>query len=235
MLTFSQIVDSVANETKRFDMLGEYASYLNQAIREVHFENEWGNVVFFQDNYHEELITATNDQIESWTMPRPELFQGGIVARFNGVIDERGHPRYALGLTPGPRLEQEPYAFYRAGRQVHFKGFGGVGRQIALSWFEYPPALKYYAVDQRPASYDIESGWTYLPEYDVDDASRATAERLVSNWLTLRWHTVLEEALRAKSYKRAGDENRQRTSYSLYMQLRRGLFTSEIAHSGGMN
>jgi hypothetical protein len=49
----------------------------------------------------------------------------------------------------------------------------------------------------------------------------------------MRWSDVLREGLRAKVYKRISDQLRAQTSYSLYSQLRQGLFTSEVAELQG--
>lgn len=235
MLTFSQLVDEVVQETNRFDMVGVFASYLNQAIREVHFEPSRGNAVLYEENYQEDQLTANLDTGFSWDIPDVTRFQALQAVRFDSQLDERGNPRYAKLLRPGPRLEHENYVVQRAGPSLYFKGYGGLNAKISLSWYEYPRALKYYAVADRPASYDLESGWTYADAYDDTPELMAQAEALVTNWLILRWHTVLMEALRAKVYKRLGDEVRQRTSYSLYSQLRQGLFTSEAIDTTGFN
>lgn len=51
----------------------------------------------------------------------------------------------------------------------------------------------------------------------------------------MRWQEVIEEGLRAKIYKRVGDDQRARTSYSLYQSLRKGLVMAEsVNNPGGM-
>lgn len=234
MTTFSQLVDEVLDETKRFDMRAQFAVYLNQTIREIHFEPERGNAVFFHDNYRESLLTADADEGFSWPIPDSAVFQGGMTARYDRQIDNNGYPRYAIQLTPGPRVERESYVFQRAGNSVVFKGYGGVGAPISFSWYEYPKSLKYYAPADRPASYDSEDGWTYAAGV-VSEEDQLAAQARVTNWILLRWNSVLIEGLRAKVYKRLADETRARTSYSLYSQLRNGLFTSEISQFNGIN
>jgi predicted DCC family thiol-disulfide oxidoreductase YuxK len=111
------------------------------------------------------------------------------------------------------------------------------GRRFVSPTFEYPTALKYKVTASRPAQYDVESGWTYATvgsvNYDLDADSRELARSLVTNWILLRWADILREGLRAKIYKRLSDQLRAQTSYSLYSQLRQGLYTSEAAELQG--
>jgi hypothetical protein len=212
------------------------AGYLNQTIRELHFEPTGGSVVFYEGNSKEQLVTATSQERQVWELPRPALFQGLAAVRYDRMWDGRGNQVYARQRQPGPRLETEDYCYYRVGQSFVFGGkcgYGGVGATISLFYFEYPRSLIYYAANERPATWNPESfTWSYLPAYDSNEEQRALARELVSNWLIQRWEAVLEEGLRAKIYKRLSDDVRQRTSYSLYSQLRQGLYTSEIADVG---
>lgn len=232
MTTFSQLVDKMVAETKRPDMRAEVSTYLNQTLRELHFEPQRGNAVFYRDNYKEQRVEATLDEGFSWAIPRPQVFQAVNAARYDSVWVD-GMQVWAREMRPGLAMAREPYAFYRVGGSFSFNNYGGVGATISLSWYEYVAALKYYVQGLRPASYDIESGWTYLEAYDVNDATRLAARELTSNWILLRWSTIIEEGLRAKVYKRVADEVRARTSYSLYSTLRQGLYTGETADVGG--
>jgi hypothetical protein len=236
MTTFSELVDKMVLETKRPDLRSEICTYLNQSVREVHFEPEHGNVVFYSSNYREELLTADTESQFYWDAPSVANFQGIARVRFNSAYNDQGRQQYAKEMFPGPRFESEPYAYYRVGHRFIFggaRGYGGIGANIAISWFEYPPALKYYQPADRPATYDVESGFTYKLDFNDTDEHREDAQRKTTNWLLLRWFTVIEEGLRAKVYKRLSDDSRARTSYSLYGQLRQGLYTSEIADMGG--
>lgn len=237
MTTFSQLVDKMVLETRRPDMRAEIASYLNQTLREVHFEPSRGNVTLFRENYREATVTIDSEDRQTWTAPNPALLQNITAVRYDSVFNRDGRRVYAEQLTPGPRMESSDYFYYRAGSQVVFGGligYGAIGGTISVAYYEYPPSLKYYAEASRPASYDPATGWTYLAEYDTSDAQREIAQALTTNWLLLRWETVLEEGLRAKIYKRLSDDGRQRTTYSLYMQLRQGLYTSEVADDGAV-
>lgn len=226
MTTFSQLVDKMIRETHRPDMAPEIASYLNQVIREVHFDPQTNNVVIYSENYKEQQLVATVESGMTWSIPNPANFQAILGVKFARC------DRWAKQVTPGPRIQLEDYCWYRGGSMLAFGGrlgYGGIGAAIQLAWYEYPRGLKYFPLVNRPAEYDPDSGWTYAPTYDVDEVTRLQAREMVSNWLLMRWDTVLEEGLRAKIYKRTSDTERQRTSYSLYMQLRRGLYTSEVA------
>lgn len=238
MTTFSQLVDELVAETRRPDLRSEMATYLNQTIREVHFEPQRGNVVHYTDNRQEIELTADSESAFLWSIPNPQLFQGIEAVRY--ASHYLGRYEYAEQVNPGPGLASKPFYFYRAGQTVVFGGtvgYGGVGGIIQMSYFEYPAGLKYKAAGAREATFDSEEGWTYYTVNAVDYGStpelQATAQLRVSNWILLRWADVIKEGLRAKVYKRVSDETRQRTSYSLYQQLRQGLYTSEVSELVG--
>lgn len=233
MTTFSQLVDSMKAETLRPNMTAEIVSYLNQTIREVHFEPERGNVAFLVPNYNEDQVVADAEDGFYWTIPDVATFQGLAAVRFDSVY-LTGARVYAAEVMPGRLTESRDYSYQRAGERVYFRGYGGLNATVSLAWYEYPRALKYYAEADRPATYDVADGWSYHADYNVSDESRAAARSLVSNWLLLRWYMVIEEGVRAKIYKRLSDDARQKVAYSLYMQQRRGLITSELADTGGV-
>lgn len=223
-------MDAITSESKRLDLITEIARYLNQTIREVHFDPDSGKVHLFAPNLNESQITATVESGQTWSPADARNFQVEMAVRFDNRFDNDGNPIYARRLVPGPRMNRELYAYYRVGDTLVFggqKGYGGIGSKISIAYFLYPAAMKYFPVATRPASWDEIDGWTYLPVYDIDDTTRETARNLVSNWITDRWQPILEEGLRAKVYKRLSDDVRQRTCYSLYTQLRNGLVSSE--------
>ena len=82
MTTFSQLVDEVAFETKRPDLLAEIATYLNQTIREVHFEPSRGNVAFYSNNRREFQNVATTETGQIWDIPNPSAFQAIEAVRY---------------------------------------------------------------------------------------------------------------------------------------------------------
>jgi hypothetical protein len=233
--TFSQMVDAIIRETKRPDMLQEIAGYLNATIRDVHMEPERGNAITFWDNLREIQFAATSQDRQTWDLPRPEVFQTELCVRFDSQFTRDGKQVFARKVTPGAGMDSFDYYYYRGGPTFAFGGrigYGGVGSLVSVAWFEFPRALKYYPVATRDVTWDEETGWAYGPGI-ITPEQQIAAQARHSNWLLDRWAETLKEGLRAKVYKRLSDETRQRTSYSLFMQQRQGLVTSEQADLGG--
>lgn len=228
MTTFSQLVDEMVSETKRPDLVSEISSYLNQTIREVHFTSDRNAAIFYSENFRESLLTANSESAYTWGIPNPATFQKMAVVKYSSIFDRQGGDIYVNETTPGRHLAGLDNYFYRVGGTFVFSGYGGLNSQIAIGWFEFPPSLVYKTPSARPASYDVELGWTYADAVNTPELE-AAAQLLTINWLLLRWADVLKEGLRAKIYKRLSDTERARTSYSLYGSLRQGLWTSETA------
>lgn len=234
MTTFSQLVDSAVLETKRPDLRQEIANYLNQTIRELHFEPSRGNILHYKENLREDLLVANVESGFGWDIPDPANFQGMAVAKYLSAWGRDGLNIYPRERTPSRGLRDETDYFYRAGSRFYFANYGGVNAQIAIAYFEFPRRLLYKAAGPtRYAEYNPEDGWTYPGGANTDELQLA-ARTLSSNWLLIRWVDVVAEGLRAKIYKRLSDDARARTCYSLYAQLRQGLVTSEIADLGGI-
>lgn len=231
MTTFSQLVDLIVSETKRPDLVSEISTYLNQTIREVHFTPDRNAALFFMDNFHESQLTANVEGGFTWDVPNPGTFQKMQVVQYPSVFDRLGNDTYVKETIPGRHLADQEWYYYRVGGTFVFSGYGGIDSLINLGWFEFPPSLKYKTPAARPASYDVEDGWTYADGVDTPEL-QAAAQSLVTNWLLMRWADVLAEGLRAKIYKRLSDTERARTCYSLYGSLRQGLWTSETAEIG---
>lgn len=234
MTTFSQLVDEIINETRRPDLLVDIAGYLNQTIRELHFTPEHGNAIFYQENLREIQLTANIESGFTWTVPNPALFQGIQTVRYDSVSTRDHEMIYPEEVVPNRAMAKKLYYYYRAGQVYAFAGYGGVNSTIAMAYYEYPRRLKYRAVADRFASWDDELGWSYHDDWDDTDELKLDARNLSSNWILLRWKDVVSEGLRAKVYKRLSDDARARTCYSLYSQLRQGLFTSEISSGGSL-
>lgn len=232
MNTFSQLVDKMVDESKRPDLKTEIASYLNLTLRELHQEPSKGNSIFYKDNLREiQLLNAPADGL-FWEIPNRAVFQGLAGVRYD-ILFADGNQTWAKEVQPGRIMATEKYYYYRASGNFFFRNYGGLNASVSLAWYEFTPSLKYYVSGTRPAIYDSETGWTYAPSYDVDDDTRALAQALTINWILERWDMVIEEGLRAKIFKRIDDTNRARTSYSLYTQLRQGIYTAEAADLGG--
>lgn len=233
MTTFSQLVDDIVRETRRPDLSADIADYLNQTIRELHFTPERGAVIHYRENLRELQLTANSDTSFGWDIPRPALFQSMQAVRYDSIYDRNGNHIYASEESPGRNLVNKTWFYYRAGGRFNFSGYGASGSLVSLAYYEYPRALKYYASANRPATWDMEAmAFAYGTGWDATDELKLDARNLTSNWLLVRWRDVVAEGLKAKVYKRASDDARARTSYSLYSQLRTGLFTSEISSGG---
>lgn len=232
MFTFSQMVDEMVSEVKRPDLTSEIARYVNQTIRECHFSPDRQSAAFFRSNFNETLLTADVEEGFSWAIPNPTTFQKMAGVKYPLQFDRGGNPIWAIETTPGRHLNDLLYYFYQVGQEFVFSGYGGVDATIALGYFAFPAALKYYASSVRPAEYDAESGWSYNDAI-ITDEDKEAARLVTSNWLLLRWSDVISEGVRAKLFKRVSDTERARNCYSLYGQLRQGLITSEVADVGG--
>lgn len=233
MTTFSQLVDELVSEMKRPDLRTEIARYLNQTIREVHFEPETNANICYHDNLTEEQIEADSDEGFGWDIPNPARFQKMEGVLLANTYDRLGEQIWLTEKVPNRGMRGAKNFYYRASGRFVFSGYGGTGGLINLAYYLYPARLKYYESAARPASYDPEDGWTYHTDYSATAELQESAQALVSNWLLLRWHDVLAEGVRAKVFKRVSDEVRARTSYSLYTSLREGLYTGEVATSAG--
>lgn len=222
MTTFSELVDSMVSELRRPDLGSEIARYLNQTIRECHFDPVTNAAQFFKSNTVEATIAATSESAQVWTPPCPQNFQKLSAVEYPtiGIWPEE--------TTPGRHLRGKTHYYYQVGGSFVFSDYGGVGGQINLFYFVFPHSLTYFAESCRPMQCSLLGEKVYAEEW-IHDHSREDADLLCTNWLLMSWKTVLEEGVRAKVYKRLSDTERARTAYSLYAQLRRGLVTSESA------
>lgn len=233
MTTFSQLVDKMILETRRPDLASEIRSYVVQTIRELHNRPDTNAAVQYRNNLKELQLAANLEVGFTWTIPNAQIFQSMQAVRYDSICEPGGDPVYAMERIPGRAMRDSKYFYYRATDYFAFANYGGNGSGISLAYYEYPRALKYYAVADRPATYDSEDGWNY-PGGTTDPVLQAAIREKVTNWLLDRWDMVIEEGVRAKVYKRVADDSRSRTAYSLYAQLRMGLFASEVATNDGV-
>lgn len=233
MFTFSQMVDELVSEVKRPDLTSEIARYLNQTIREVHFDPGTNAVQFFKRNARELTLTTTAENAHVWNIPNPTHFQKLAAVQFPGQFDRNGESIWADETLPGRHLNGKSHFYYQAGGSFVFSGMGGVGSSINLFYFAFPASLPYFAIpESRPMHYSDLGAKVYAPEW-IHDHARDDADALCTNWIIEGWRDVISEGVRAKVYKRVSDTERARTCYSLYAQLRRGLVTNETADIGG--
>lgn len=234
MYTFSQMVDEMVSEVKRPDLTSEIVRYLNQTIRECHFDPQTNAAQFYTRNGVELALTATAENGHVWQMPNPTNFQKMAAVQYATRFGRDGESVWAVETTPGRHLRDLDAYFYQSGSSVVFSGYGGVNAQINLFYFRFPASLPYFKPGCRPMEYDAYGGKVYAPEW-IHEHSRDDADCLTTNWILQTWSDIVAEGVRAKVYKRVSDTERARTCYSLYAQLRRGLMTSESAtlYTGG--
>ncbi len=228
MYTFSQMVDEMVSETKRPDLVSEIARYVNQTIREVHFDPERNVALFFPENLREVQIVATSEYGQAWEIPNPQTFQQMLGVALPARFDGRGQAIWSKETSPGRHLNDLEYFHYRVGGSYVFSGYGGIGGIINLAYYEYPRSHKYFTAPTRPAQYDPDEGWTYAAGVTTPELQEA-ARIITTNWLLMRWSDVISEGVRAKLYKRLSDTERARTCYSMFKSLAKGLWTSETA------
>lgn len=229
MTTYSQLVDEMILELRRPDLAPDIRTYVNQTIRELHFTPDRGNAIRYRENRRELSLAADLDTGFTWTIPNYEVFQELAAVRYDSVFNRDGTPAWVQEREPGRVLNGLTEFWYRIGNYIAFAGYGGLNGVISLFYYEYPRRLKYYASALRPAEWDDETGFTYVDPQPIDADEEAERQALVTNWLLLRWKDVVSEGVRAKAYKRADDDSRAKMCYSLYSQLRQGIYTSETA------
>lgn len=228
MTTFSQLVDRVAKEIVRPDMVEKLPGYLNQTIREMFEHAETARPVFFDDSRFEEriIIDTLSDLSESyiWPLPRPTRFQMLESAYYESIrrYARKGNPKNSL--VRNDFEVNDRYFWYRIASSIVFAAPGRIGDAIRVSWFEYPRALTYQTPLLREVVYN-ESEDTY----EVKPGSSADALEKATNWLLQRYPETLAEGIRAKAYKRMDDE-RQRTHYSQYQAERLALQNTALSY-----
>lgn len=231
MTTVSQLVDRVAREVVRPDALTLLPGYLNQTIRELHTHAQSNMPVFYDDNRQEDRIqVSVVDDLTGafvWTMPRPTLLQNieSVYYESIGKYARKGNPKTSMQRSIFNI--DSAYFWYRVGNSIAFAKTGGVGAFIRVSWHEYPRAVAYQSFKDSNRIEFKESLGRYVL-VNQDDAT-PTAEQLatVTNWVIQRHEEMLAEGMRAKMYKRMGDDGRARTHYSQYETSRLGVQNNE--------
>ena len=231
MYTFSQMVDAIVSEVRRPDLRVDIARYVNQTIRECHFDPETNAVQFYKDNTREFRLPTTSESGQVWDIPTPTCFQKLAAVQYENVFDRTGNSVWPEETQPGRHLVHLTHYYYQAGSSFVFSGYGGLNAIINLYYFVFPSGLPYMAAECRPMEFNEFGGKIYAEDWSHDH-SREDADCLTTNWLLTRWSDVVAEGVRAKVYKRVSDTERARTCYSLYAQLRKGLATNETASLG---
>lgn len=232
MTTFSQVVDDLAVEIVRPDMIIMLPAYLNQTIRELHFDSATKMPVYFNDNRQEDLITVSgysdSNRIFLWDIPRSSQLQAIEAFYYDawGVYAIQKAP--AVNRLRNLSEVDAKYYWYRTGPSIAFHDTGANGSTIQAAWFEFPRALIYYPKANRPMTYDVEQQlYVNNPSYMPAPLSVDTSLLYSTNWILDRWSDMLKEGVRAKSYKRMGDDTRASRAYSLFETTKAGMITNE--------
>jgi len=226
MTTFSQCIDDVVTELMRPDLLTASASYVNQTMRELHFKpNPQGQSIAIHYDANrfeaEELVNTAEPYM--WPIPSTTAFQDMETAYSPtaGIYIKQKNPRVAKAVSYEPNAN---VYWYRSGPSIAFAGLAN-GSTLQLSWFEFVRSMGYRTVADRVVIFNA-----LTQEYEkVGGGVPSEAElALETNWMLQRWgDSVVKEGLRAKMWKRIGDLDRGRMSYSAFESNRSGLWMSE--------
>lgn len=229
--TFSSLIDTCMARANRFDRLNDIISYARLTVREIQALGQ------FQQDVIEDQISGVTVDPYVWVTPAP--FRAMLSVQYAGISDEQGNPIYAKYRELGKGQLREEYFYYRSGDSHVFVGHGGrAGGSIAINiaYLEYSRSFKYFAVaSDRPAVYDdVTESWTYEASYDLNDTTRETARRLVSNWVLFNWFDVLVEGTLAKVYKLV-DDSRAGASFSFFERQKKVIQSGETTAYTGFN
>jgi hypothetical protein len=228
MTTFSQLVDDVKTELLRPDMTAMLASYANQTIRELHFRPGLNAPILYDANRYEEELAITTERTWLWTIPSSTRFQNVEAIFINdlGIYLQPKNPRIALEPSFQPFADRY---WYRSGATIALQGVA-TGWTGLMSYHMFPRTLAY-----KPASgagarlirFDPDTD-SYVLIVGGGEPSEAQLE-LETHWLLQRWGDTVKEGVRAKAYKRLGDMDRTRISFSAFESMRSSVWNTEPA------
>ena len=223
---FSELVDEVSLNTNRGVDLVQTAQFANATLRECQITHG----AFFDNDLIEDKITTTSASPFVWDKP-VRFRQMQAVKYPNGY-----YPKF---IAPGKKLAGQTKFFYSAATYFTFVGLAQ-GDEIGLAYHSYARRFPYYAVADRPAVYDFTTEtYTYAAAFDVDDATRAAARALVSNWELQDWYDTVMSGTVAKVLKRAQDQ-KSGVAFAEYAGMRKTMYEALVpvniaAQSAGQN
>lgn len=227
---FSELVDFCVARSGRRDRIADISAYANSSIRESAVKQ------YFSRDMIETQIFATTDP---YNWPKPANFRIMQAVQFaDGTFIDP--------VRPGRQMQTMDQYFYSGPTYFIFKGLSyqaldpnsqasislATPLPINLSYYVYPPQLKYYATGTRPAVFDAPSQtWTYLVNgaYVSTTGTAAgdtAAQLLVANWLLQDWNTLVQEGTLTKLFTVVGDA-RNSATYALYKSLQISLLQGE--------
>lgn len=226
MTTFSQLVDAMVAETRRRDLKIEIEAYVNQTIRDCHFNEDNRSLVLFGENRREAITYADADESHVWPIEKPQLFAQLEVIHCPDV-ELDAVLRNPAQMNTRDNINGNPL-YYRTGPTIAISGFGQTDSPIHISWFAYPRRLTYYAEGLRPMTWNPATEVkSYHADYAATAQLRETADELTTNWLLTRWEDLIREGVRAKLYKKLNDSERMRSAYSAFESNRRAMVAAE--------
>lgn len=222
MTTFSQLIDEMVLELLRPDLRTSITAYANSTIRELHAKP--GNsapILFGENRYEAEFSPLVVPAV--WPIPSMPRFQRLEIA-YEPV---KGVYYTERALTRINDTSPNPYWWYRTGSNIAFSNLE-VGETIDLAYFMFPRLLSYYAVPDRPATWDSTTEqFTYHAAYNGTPELQATARDLTINWILSRWgELAVKQGIRSKVWARL-DDNRARIAYSAFEAMREQLQAAE--------
>lgn len=206
---FSEAVDDVARRSRRFSQLADIGDYLNATVREC------ARLSLFSHDLVEDTLVV--DAVP-FVWQRPLNLIGMRAVKYA----DGSYPDF---LRPGRILTDRQRYFYSASTYFVFAGAES-GSSISVAYYTYPKRLQYYAIAERPATFDFfTEEWTYLTP-PADEAAELIAQAKVSNWLLLRHYEAMKEGTLAKLFKSVGDE-RAGSTFALYKSMQGDIKTAE--------
>lgn len=222
MTTFSILVDKMVTEVLRPDLRDAIASYVNQAVREMHFKPGAMAPVLFDANRSEDEQAIAVDDVFLWTIPFAPTFHDieSIYLPEIGQYAKKKNPRISKEYSTEPFSE---IYYYRGGNVIAISGVRS-GWTAQISYFSFPRSLAYKAEANRVITYDPDTGVYGRKNGGTPSEAELNAE---THWMLQRWDTTIEEGVRSKVWKRLGDGDRARMYFSGFEGMRSSLWAAE--------
>lgn len=223
---FSELVDDINLNTNRGVDLMQTAQFVNSTLR----ESQSTKGALFETDLFEDVIPVTTIAPFIWT--KPIRFRALQAVKYPFDL----YPRF---IPPGKKAEGQRNFFYAASTYFTFSGIL-LGETLTVAYYRFTRRFKYYELANRPAVYDFEAEvFTYLPAFDIDDATRENARDLVSSWQLIDWYDTIFAGGVAKVLKRAFDQ-KSGVAFAEYDAMRTTMWQSleEVnlaAQSAGQN
>ncbi len=216
--TVSSAVDDAIIRSGRPDRKTDIVAFVRTTIRECQVQ------AFFKNDFVEDTLTA-DGEVFIWKYPQEFRILRTVRYPF---VNQRGQKLYPPEKLPGRAQRDEVYFYYGGPGYYVFAGLSA-NLDIDVAYYQTSKKLPYYALDTRPAVFDLETdSWTYLTA--SDEASQLIAREAVSNWVLFKYYDTIIEGALAKLFKSIGDE-RASSTYALYKSLQSTMLSTEPSDS----